>query len=74
MKPISLKLPIDVLSVTIASDEEAMKKAELFFQTPEGINLQAQFENRVFDEVGYRDRFNQLFTEFLKKLPAQRAA
>ncbi len=74
MKPTKLKLPVDVLCDTLASDEEAVKKAELFFQTPAGVNLQAQFEKGVFDEVGYRDRFNQLFAEFLKGLSAERAA
>lgn len=69
-----LKLPKDVLCDIVASDEEAAIKAEMFFQTPDGVNLQAQLHAGVLDEVAYRQRFNQLFARFLDGLSSGKQA
>lgn len=70
---IPLKLPVDVLCGVVASDEEATRKAELFFGTEAGVNLQALHEEGVLGEVDYRNRFNQLFGEFLNELSSKSA-
>ena len=68
-----LKLPIDVLKNQVASDEEVTKKLAMFFDTPEGINLQAQRVKGVLDDVAYEQQRNRLFSEFLVSLDSKAA-
>ena len=61
-------LPVDVLQKTIRDDEEVYRMLGLFLKTPEGKNLQYQFDSGLVDQDEYRLRRKELFGSFIKDL------
>ncbi len=67
-KQSAFALPIDVLQKNIRDDEEVYRMLGLFLKTPEGKNLQYQFDSGLVDQDEYRLRRQELFGSFIKDL------
>jgi len=66
MKETEIRQPRDILQDAVVIEEMVQEMKVRFSETPEGIELQRQFDEHLIDEGAFKQKFSTLFGRFLE--------